>query len=265
METQLVSHTSMTSFELLQSKKFAVGFFTRAKNPDQQPNEDSLGIVLDNSKAVLVVADGVGGAPKGEEASQTAVAKVVKHVSKFFANTRNQKNIRVPVLDGIEAAQEALISNSTGARTTLITCAIDHHSIRAYQVGDSGMIVCGQKGSLKYKANEHAPVSYLCRSGFISEEQALAHPSRNIVANLVGEPDTFIEIGPTLDFAPNDTVLLATDGVFDNFTTEQLIEIIRKDTLSDVMTQLVTRCQHHEQATLMKEDDISFIVCRHIV
>jgi len=266
MEMRVICDAVMANYEILQSNSFVVGYYSQKKSVEAAHNEDSLGILVDNTKAVLAVADGVGGAPKGHEASRTAIEKLIRNVRRHFANTRKQKTIRIQMLDGIEAAHSAINSKSTGERTTLTACAIDNSHIRAYQVGDSSMIVCGQKGALKYKATEHSPVGFMLRSGHLNEAAALNHQDRNLVSNLVGEHDMFIEIGPPIDFASHDTVLIASDGIFDNFTTDELIDFIRKDSMEEVMTKLTAACQNgtNPSTPLRKIDDISFIVCRHL-
>ena len=266
METRIVCQTYMPSFELISLDRFEIGYYTQ-KNPGHSgPNEDSLGIIADNRKVVLIVADGVGGSPKGEEASETAVEKVIRGVAKNFAVTRKGQKMRISILDNIESANETIIKSNTGALTTATICTIDHDFIRCFQIGDSSLLVCGQKGLLKYKALEQSPVGYALKAGFINEKQAFEHPERNLVLNLMGDRNMSVEIGPQLPFAQNDTVLIASDGIFDNFYSDELVEIIRKESMHEVMTKLTELCQPLRDSSitskLRKPDDISFIVCR---
>lgn len=267
METRTIFHTDMSNYETLTVNAFEIAYYTQMLPEANRVNQDAIGIAADNTKAVLVVADGVGGNPKGEEASQICVEKIIKGVSKNFSSTRKESRIRSTVLDCIEASNDAILQTSSGAATTATICAIDQDFLRCYQVGDSSLLLCGQKGLLKYKAPEHSPVGFALRAGLMNEKTALDHPDRHLVSNLLGDANMFIEIGPQIPFALHDTVLLATDGLFDNVESETLIEIIRKTALSNVMESLIELVKAKDDASaapnLRKPDDVSFIVCRH--
>ena len=128
------------------------------------------------------------------------------------------------------------------------------------------MLICGQKGLLKYKSIEHSPVGFAVLAELLDEKQALEHPDRHLVSNVVGEAEMHIDLGPSLQLAENDTVLLASDGIFDNFTTDRLIEVIRKDSLEEVTQKLFELVQPMQEdahkESFNKLDDVSFIVCR---
>jgi len=256
----------METFEILESSCFQLGFYSQKAPEKTGPNEDSLGFVLHRNKAILVVADGVGGAPKGEEASQAAVSSLVKTFSKEENLAADEHEFRHLMIDAIEKAQENIVKLNNGARSTLTACGIHNGNLRSYQIGDSSLLVCGQKGLLKYKATEHSPTGFAVEAGLMTELEAMSHPDRNIVSNVMGEDDMHIGIGPEIELAEFDTILVASDGLFDNYTTDELIEIIRKESLQEVMQQLVTLGKQmldpEARKKLHKTDDLSFIVCR---
>lgn len=256
----------METFETLESSCFQLGFYSQKAPEKPGPNEDSLGFVLHRNKAILVVADGVGGAPKGEEASQAAVSSLVKTFSKEENLAADEHEFRHLMIDAIEKAQENIVKLNNGARTTLTACGIHNGNLRSYQIGDSSLLVCGQKGLLKYKATEHSPTGFAVEAGLMTELEAMSHPDRNIVSNVMGEDDMHIGIGPEIELAEFDTILVASDGLFDNYTSDELVEIIRKESLQEVMQQLVTLGKQmldpEARKNLHKTDDLSFIVCR---
>lgn len=266
MEKRTIHDTHMTQFEIVSTGLFDVGYFTQRAPDKTTPNEDSLGFVIDRNKAVFMVADGVGGMPKGEEASQTVIESIANAFSKNELFPKDETAIRNTMLDSIEHANETLLKKNNGARTTLTACEIHQNQLRAFQIGDSSIIVCGQKGLLKFKSTEHSPTGFAVEAGLLKEKEAITHPERHIVSNVVGETQMHIEIGPLIELATKDTILIASDGLFDNYLVEELIEIIRKESLVDVMEQMVALCQpmlNPETAKkLNKTDDVSFIVCR---
>ena len=48
---------------------------------------------------------------------------------------------------------------------------------------------------------------------------------------MIGTPDMRIEMGCAIELSPRDTVLLATDGLFDNLRTREIVELLRKGTI----------------------------------
>jgi serine/threonine protein phosphatase PrpC len=92
------------------------------------------------------------------------------------------------------------------------------------------------------------------------------HEERHIVSNVVGASDMSISIGTSLQLATRDTLLLASDGLFDNLYMEEIVEIIRKGSLTNAAEQLVSLCrqrmQHPQPALPSHADDLSFILYR---
>ncbi len=266
MEKRIINSTNMEQFEIVSNNAFEVGFYSQQAPDKPGPNEDSLGFVLQRNRAVLMVADGVGGAPKGEEASHQAIDSVVNIFSAENTAPKDENETRHLMIDSIEKAHQTIIKMNNGARTTLTACTIHNKILRSYQIGDSSTVVCGQKGLLKFKATEHSPTGFAVEAGLLKEHEAMLHPERHLVSNILGESDMHIEIGPAIELADFDTVLLASDGLFDNYLVDPLIEIIRKESLQEVMQQLVALCKPmldtEGRKKLNKTDDVSFIVCR---
>ena len=65
----------------------------------------------------------------------------------------------------------------------------------------------------------------------MKEAEALRHKSRNVITNFVGNNEMRIEIGPRINMGINDTLLVASDGLFDNLLSDLIVETIRKGSL----------------------------------
>ena len=128
------------------------------------------------------------------------------------------------------------------------------------------ILVTGQRGKVKQQTVSHSPVGYAVESGLLDENEAVHHEDRHIVSNVVGSSDMRIEIGPHLELAARDTVVLATDGLFDNFYVEEIIGRMRTGHLDDVVQRLANegreRMVHPCEGCPSKPDDMSFIVFR---
>ncbi len=197
-------------------------------------NQDSAAVLeLDATRCLLVVADGMGGGPCGAEASAIAVQAVVA------AATRSEdlgQALRSGVLDGIETAQIEVARLAAGAATTLLIAEVQDQQVRTYHVGDSGALVFGRGGRLKLATDFHSPVGYALKSGLLGEQEAMGHVDRHYVSNVVGLPDMTVEIGSTVPLARYDTLLLGSDGLFDNLFQQELITQMRSGPLTRVFT-----------------------------
>ncbi len=236
-----------------------------APSPDKQtPNEDAAAVVSINAHStILVVADGLGGLPAGEQASCLAIRKLLASLREA---SEDDPSLRAAILNGIENANRAISDLGVGAGTTMAVAEIQGHTVRPYHVGDSMVLVVGQRGKIKLQTVPHSPVGYAIEAGLLDEDEAMHHEERHVVSNILGAADMRIEVGATIELAPRDTLLLASDGLFDNLHIEEIVERIRKGPLEHVMQTLSTDCRHRmetpEEGQPSKPDDLTFVVFR---
>ena len=241
----------------------AVVFSARAPEKET-PNEDSAALVaLDGQGAVLVVADGMGGMPAGEQAAGLAVRRMIAAIEE---HAPDQPNLRGVILNGIEDANRAICELGLGAGSTITVVEVQGNAVRPYHVGDSMILAVGQRGKLKLQTVSHSPVGYAVESGVLDETEAMHHEDRHLISNMLGTPDMRIEIGSALDLARWDTLLLATDGLFDNLHMHEVVDCIRKGPLRRVADNLVDQCRRRMTEPIpgmpSKPDDLTFIVFR---
>ena len=253
--------TDMQHPESLQLAAGSITALCRRCPGKTEPNDDCAAVVQVRSGGIaLVVADGVGGCPWGHKASAIAVHAIAEQL---HAND-NVSDLRPAILDGIEQANREVLDLGVGAATTLAVVEIQNGSARGYQVGDSMILVIGQRGALKWKSTPHSPVGYAIESGMLDEAEAMSHDERHVVSNLVGSRNMHIEIGPTRPLAPRDTVIVGTDGLFDNLHLEEVIEHGRIGNPTDRVAALVTlasaRMVGSEDALPGKPDDITVLM-----
>lgn len=241
-----------------------VAIYTHRSPLKETPNEDSAALFcLNNHTGIFVVADGMGGMPSAREASAIAVNAI--HTS-LKDTTLQHSNLRENILNGIEQANNTINSLGVGAGSTLAAIELNEHTLRPYHVGDSMILVIGQKGRIKLQTISHSPVGYAVQAGILDEDEALHHQERHLISNNLGSPEMHIEVGPALTITRYDTVLLATDGLFDNLLISEIIERIRKGSLINASELLIDECsrrmQHPEINQPSKPDDMTFILYR---
>ena len=192
--------------------------------PDRPENQDAAGCFALAPGGVLAVADGMGGHAGGAEASRIVLECLRARLQR---SDDEPGALRAAILDGIEEANRLVLELGIGAGTTLAAAEILLDTLRPYHVGDSEILVVGQRGRIKLQTVSHSPVGYAVEAGMLDGEEAIHHDERHLVSNLVGSAEMRIEVGSPLTLAPRDTVLLATDGVFDNLHLQEIIEMIR--------------------------------------
>ncbi len=257
MKTELALQADFDTPRYFDEKK-PLMYFSKKSPITDTCNEDALGIFPVEGGFVLAIADGAGGHPKGEDAAKQVLEQIDKHLKKW---TSKEESFRIPIINAIEQANKDLLDEGIGARTTVTVCEVTNNKARGYQVGDSTLFICGLKGKIKYKSTAHSPVGYGIEAGLIDEKEALKHPDLHYISNLVGESGMKIEIGPEVELNPKDSIFLASDGIFDNFHPDQIVEIVRKGELENISTDLMTLiAEKIYKQDDSKKDDISFIL-----
>jgi serine/threonine protein phosphatase PrpC len=209
------------------------------------------------------LADGAGGQPAGDRASETAVRTLGQTVQRAVLEGAA---LREAILRGFDAANAAVLELAVGAGTTLIVIEVDGAQVRTYHAGDSRALVCGQKGRLKLLTAAHSPVGHAVQAGILEEDEALHHEELHLISNIIGSDDMRVEMGAPLELAENDTVVVASDGVFDNLGPEEIVEHVRKGPLTEATENLIARIARRmageDEGAPSKPDDVSVVAIR---
>ena len=232
-----------------------------AKEP---PNEDAAAVIRVNGQSgLLVVADGVGGIRSGDMASRLAVESLRDAVTGHLGD---EFPLRAAIVNGIEQANRRILDTGIGAATTLAVLEINGRDVRPYHVGDSTIVVTGGRGKVKWQTIPHSPVGFAVEAGILDEEEAMHHKDRHVVSNVVGSAEMRIEIGPEVRLASQDTVVLASDGLLDNLTIDEIVARVRKGPLDKAVRRLATdsrrRMTYPEEGQPSKPDDTTIIAFR---
>lgn len=265
MRSEVILNADMTAVEELRECGGRIALYSARAPEKDTNNEDAAGVFcLDEDALVLVVADGMGGAPQGEQASAIAVESTRSRLQLFDSSTTS---IREAILDGIEDANRSIGALGVGAGTTFVAVEITKgHVVRTYHAGDSEVLVTGQRGKLKLQTLSHSPTSYAVEAGFLDAREAIQHEDRHLVSNALGTPEMRIEIGVATKLSRHDTLLVASDGLFDNLHLHEITDIVRKGPLAQALTALIDQCRqrmlHPAVGYPSKLDDLTVILYR---
>ncbi len=258
--------TDVASFEFLGG---TVAVFTARSPHKETANEDVAALwPVGRTSGVLAVADGLGGHVGGERASRLAAEAIQKSLQDATPAADNGEplELRAAILNGIETANQAVRELGTGAATTMALVEIQDRTIRPYHVGDSAILVTGQRGKLKLQTIPHSPIGYAVEAGLMDEEDAIHHAERHVISNVIGSEQMRIEIGPPIEMALRDTLLLASDGLFDNLLPDEIVEAVRSGPLEEAVGSLVEiarqRMASQSGGAPCKPDDLTVIAYR---
>jgi protein phosphatase len=188
---------------------------------------------------LFIVADGVGGQPGGDLASQTAVTALVKYLSEAagcFNNIDTDKEHEF--LEQLEAAvhdahrrisEEHGGGNAAGGpvpgpATTLTMAMLVWPRAYLVHVGDSRAFYL-RKGRLKQLTRDQTTGEYMVGSGAWTEEQARKAPIASVLASALGGNEMTPAVG-LVDLQPGDALLLCTDGLTQHVPDERIAELL---------------------------------------
>jgi PPM family protein phosphatase len=188
------------------------------------------------SPQLVAVADGVGGAAAGEVASQLAIGALSALEGRYLEGTLDDALPRA-VRDGNERIRfvAACRPRWAGMASTLAAVGLDEDRYVVANVGDSRVyLLRGRR--LARLTTDDTYVQLLVERGVLTEEQALRHPQRSVVVNVLdGDPTRRPKVTATTAKA-GDRLLLCSDGlsdVVDEDTIERLLLLDDREACAD--------------------------------
>lgn len=165
--------------------------------------------------ALLVVADGMGGANAGEVASRLAADTVIET---YRADTGGDPAHALRV--AIETANSRVHSQSVanhdqrGMGTTCTAVVVRGNKVWIGHVGDSRAYLV-RNGETHRLTSDHSLVAELVERGHLTEQEARHDPRRNVVTRSVGAlADVQVDAGPIDEpLRAGDRVVLCSDGL----------------------------------------------------
>ncbi len=189
-------------------------------------NQDRCAIFSAEDALLLVLADGMGGHPRGEQAAQYAVDTfevLFRRASKPVADP--EAFLRL----GMEQAHKQIVQFGQRQRppitpkTTCVAVLLQQGFAWWAHVGDSRLYVI-RSGQFRQRTRDHSYVEQLYRSGQIAADERKSHKRRNYVTRCLGGEDKSAQPSLSLPFplCRDDVLLLCTDGLWGALEDEVL-------------------------------------------
>ena len=185
-------------------------------------NEDSY--LCDLACRLFVVADGVGGAQAGEVASQTAIEVLGEAFRHHLPDVDNEDLMEIAIQRANHSIHGMAGDNSKMARmaTTIVALHLDGNIATIGHVGDSRLYRLSPGGKLFRETRDHSVVEEEVRAGRMTPEQAINHPSRNVISRALGAEETVDIEMKTLEVVPGTAFLLCSDGITRHIPDDEL-------------------------------------------
>ena len=193
-------------------------------------NEDSF--LLDCSRGLFIVADGMGGHAAGEVASEMAVRIIstelgsLRGLSDGEAAGRMRSAIRKANAEIFERTLAEHDKRGMGTTATVLVLMKGRYLIG--QVGDSRAYLLRNKELLQL-TKDHSYVQEQVDAGLLTPDQARVHPYSNVITRCVGASG---DVVPDIYFGSleqGDILLIASDGLTGMLEDEHLIRILSSD------------------------------------
>lgn len=214
----------------------------------RQNNEDSFGYwepeddqQFQRKGRLAVVADGMGGYEGGQEASRLAVETLVAVYRDFVGD-----DPQAALVEALQAAHEQIRQYSfahpelRGMGTTCTAAAIVQDALYYVHVGDTRLYLI-RDGQITRVTRDHSYVGRLVESGMISQEEAEAHPQRNILTAALGtNPDLIMDSpGRPEPLRPEDVLLICSDGLWGLVRDLEILDAVENKSAEQAGRELI--------------------------
>ena len=192
----------------------------RAANQDVALAEE-----LPDGRALLVVADGVGGIPGGDVASRTAVDALAD-----VLRSSSDEPPKPALRRAFAAANAAVRAGQRGAldrmSTTLVAALVQDGTAWVANIGDSRAYLVAD-GAARQLTLDHSWVEEGIRSGELAPDDPLVALSRHVITRAIGlEADANVDVFGPIEVPAGGVLLLCTDGLHGVLDDEAIAAVV---------------------------------------
>lgn len=214
---------------------------------------------------LFAVADGVGGGPDGDLASERTAAAVLSYVSGTAMcfnglDVDREHELLQSLEHTVQKVHQELVStvapNVKAPATTLTLVLLLWPRAYLIHVGDSRAYV-RRRGRVQAMTRDQTFGEYMVSVGAWSEEQVGKFRTAETLASAIGGSEMTPTVG-LIDLEPGDSLLLCSDGLTKHVSEERIAEVMGQSMDSRKMAETLLADALNGGGT----DNVSIIVAR---
>ena len=222
--------------------KFKIKAYNLQELGQRTNQEDSLFPALGKSTSddrLFVLCDGMGGHEKGEVASAT----VCETLSRVILSAWHPGEVLSDelFLQALSAAYDALDAKDNGEERKMGTTLTFANGATVAHIGDSRIYQLrpaskNTSARIVFRTQDHSLVNDLVKIGEITEEEAKHHPQKNVITRAMQpcqEHRAKADIAHLTDILPGDYFYMCSDGMLEEASDENILNIITKPNATD--------------------------------
>ncbi len=207
----------------------------------RENNEDNVQLWTHDRFVVAVVADGMGGAAAGEQASQIAVDAIQTIMGGASGadpalDGKSDEQIVALMVESIRRANSNILNRAhdepslRGMGTTMTVAFVRPNRALVAHVGDSrAYAVDARTRRITQITADHSFVEALVAAGHLTQEQAEEHPMRNVLYRALGQNEELDIDLYDLRLRFGDRVVLCSDGLTHHVKAHEIAAIVSEE------------------------------------
>ncbi len=192
-----------------------------------------------------MVCDGVGGAARGEVASQLAVRQFDAYFRAHPVTVATADYVQqalTTVQDQFDVYVRANPS-AVGMGTTLTLVYVHEAGLTVAHLGDSRVYLV-RGGRIEWRTDDHSYVNELVKGGVLTADEARHHPQRNVITRAIqsGGNRPLVDVQVISDLQAGDYFFLCSDGVLERVSDELLENVLGSADSNEDKMQILLEC-----------------------
>lgn len=235
------------------------------------PNVDGLPLRGTRLATVMVLADGVGGAADGSEASRLATEAVTRYVSSTLrsyhtaGSARDEEFLAALKSSALEAhaavrAESALRADEKRMASTLTVGFVVWPWLYVVQVGDSRAYFYSD-GELRLLTHDQTIAQDLVDKGILPAEKLDRSPFKHVLSSAIGADEALPVVTRVSITERGSLILLCSDGLTKHVTDEDIAAAAQSMTSSEQVARSLLRLALDRGGS----DNITIIAARAVI
>ena len=225
----------------------------------RKENQDSSAFSVISSSCVwAVVCDGMGGARGGKTASSIAVEHITENINREYRDAMNGDEIGDMLIKAVEESNTLIYKRAlddpelAGMGTTCDLAFVRGASVHVVHVGDSRTYSI-RGGKILQLTEDHSVVQEMVNRGELTPDEALNHPSKNLITRAIGVNHEVHIDYIEAEFTYGDIILLCSDGLSNYVSKADMVKTVHENRgvmLIDTLVEMAKRHGGHDNITV---------------